>query len=199
MRDSNEVSVSDKQNVIFYSPSHTRYSERGNRVHFSIGQLHDRKFQFLYCRDQNFLYEVTILILHHNLWIIWSKNFYHQLFWIRRICESKPFLWSMVDHQKKQGQVSSDGRIKSMMIPRTFCHRIWINYQTRPSQDVDVLFDGKDYPWDACKLKAVTVIQLILIITYYVMIIWARAVFFNLKRAGNRNKNYSFKMSMFNM
>ena len=45
----------------------------------------------------------------------------------------------------------------------------------------------------------VTVIQLILIITYYVMIIWARAVFFNLKRAGNRNKNYSFKMSMFNM
>ena len=61
MRDSNEVSVSDKQNALIYSPSHTRYSERGNRVHFSIGQLRDRKFQFLYCRDQNFLYEVTTI------------------------------------------------------------------------------------------------------------------------------------------
>ena len=45
---------------IIYNPR-TRNFERGSQAHFSIGQLRDRKFQFLYCRDRNFLYEVTII------------------------------------------------------------------------------------------------------------------------------------------
>ena len=50
------------------------------------------------------------------------------------------------------------------MIPRTFCHRIWINYQIRSSQDVDVLFAvDKDHPGDACNCSTTDI---------YVMNIW---------------------------